>query len=107
MTDNIREQLELPQANYRKTDPETSKLAAEGVEARGIAATHRTMCLSAVESNQGCTAAEIAKLCHLERHVPSRRLPELRALGLVQNGPARTCTVQCTKSITWWTVKYT
>jgi len=99
------EQLELSWANYRTTDPETSKLAAIGVEEMGIAATHRAMCLRAVESNPGRTAAEIAVLCTLERHVPSRRLPELRALGLIRNGDARACTVQGTKAMTWWAVK--
>lgn len=62
---------------------------------------HRQMCLSQVKKEPGLTAAEIAVAVGLERHEPSRRLPELRKCGLVFNGGKRICTVQGTKSMIW------
>lgn len=89
-------------ARARKTDPGTSHEAAKNVERKGSAKAARLLCLAAVKERPGLTAAEVATACDLERHVPSRRLPELREAGLVENGPARPCTVTGNRSITWW-----
>lgn len=88
-------------AHARTTDPSTSHQAAAAAERRGVAAAHRLLCLAAVTREPGLTAAEIAERVGLERHKPSRRLPELRDDGLVVNGPARLCSVQGRLSITW------
>lgn len=88
-------------ANTRSTDPITSHQAARDAERRGVAAAHRLLCLAAVRREPGLTAAEIATRIGLERHKPSRRLPELRDDGLVINGPARPCSVQGRNSLTW------
>lgn len=85
----------------RKTDPSTSHQAARDVEASGRAKTQREACLAEVVRNPGQTAAEIAAALGIERHVPSRRLPELRAAGLVSNGEARRCRIVQRLSITW------
>lgn len=85
----------------RTTDPITSHQAARDAERRGVAAAHRLLCLAAVRREPGLTAAEIATRVGLERHKPSRRLPELRDDGLVINGPSRLCSVQGRPSITW------
>ena len=89
-------------ARSRNTDPDTSFRAALAVEESGRAATQRGLCLVAVLRRPGLTAAEIAAFIGLERHVPSRRLPELERACLVEKGPPRTCSVQGTKSLTWW-----
>lgn len=99
------EQLELSWANYRKTDPATSKTAAVNVEKLGIAATHREMLLRAVETGPGRTSGELAVACSLNRHEAARRLPELREIGLVRNGEARTCSALGTVGMTWWATK--
>ena len=91
-------------AHARNSDPSTSHAAAAAAERRGVAAAHRLLCLAAVTREPGLTAAEIATRVGLERHKPSRRLPELRDDGLVGNGPARLCSVQGTPSITWMPV---
>lgn len=88
-------------AHARHTDPSTSHAAAAAAERRGVAAAHRLLCLAAVTRGPGLTAAEIAERVGLERHKPSRRLPELRDDGLVVNGPPRLCSVQGRLSITW------
>lgn len=86
----------------RSTDPHTSREAAEKVTTSGTASAQRETCLRAVREEPGLTAAEIAARCGLERHVPSRRLPELRKAGLVRNGAARECRVMGTNCLTWW-----
>lgn len=91
-------------ARARKTDPRTSHEAAREAEASGRAATHRAICLEEVKKNPGRTAAEIAKETGLERHVPSRRLPELREAGLVKNVEIRVCRVTGRNSMTWYAV---
>lgn len=90
-----------PRALQRATDPETSRAAANLVENTGKAATHRAACLRRVNLYPGETAAEIAQATGLERHVPSRRLPELRDAGMVVPGAPRICKVQGTRSLTW------
>lgn len=86
----------------RSTDPATSRAAAAMMDATGAAAAHRELCLAEVRRNPGQTAAEIAQAVQLDRHEPSRRLPELRESGLVYNGLSRVCRVQGHRSMTWW-----
>lgn len=73
-------------AKARTKDPETSHLAAEKVESSGKGQTDRDICLALVKRHPGSTSAEIASMGRLDRYIPSRRLPELRELGLVING---------------------
>lgn len=89
-------------AKARATDPATSFDAAREVERSGKALAQRDICLARVRVRPGLTAAEIAEDTAQERHVPSRRLPELRARGRVVNGPARICTVMGSMSLTWY-----
>jgi predicted ArsR family transcriptional regulator len=89
------------QAKARRTDPATSLEAAKDMEATGKAHDQRTLCLERVRRYPGETAAEIASALRIERHIPSRRLPELREAGLVKNGSVRVCGVMGRKSLTW------
>lgn len=95
-------------AAARKTDPHTSRLAADGVEASGVASDQRAVCLACVRRHsEGITAAEVARETGLERHAPSRRLPELRDAGLVTNGMpprVRKCSVVGKRSMLWFPV---
>jgi hypothetical protein len=92
-------------ANSRQNDPVTSRMAASEAEKSGRAASHRAICLDSVMTYPGQTAAEIARRCSLERHVPSRRLPELRERGLVINGEPRACAVTGRMSMIWLPTK--
>jgi predicted ArsR family transcriptional regulator len=92
-------------AKCRRTDPVTSYQAAQTAEISGRAASHRAICLAQVNAHPGQTAAEIAFQSGLERHVPSRRLPELRERGLVINGKSRICTVTGRPSMIWLPAK--
>ena len=89
----------------RNTDPFTSHQAAREAEESGRAGAQREICLAEVLKNPGKTAAEIAAAVGLERHAPSRRLPELREDRLVKNGPGRICNVTGRMSLTWLPVK--
>jgi predicted ArsR family transcriptional regulator len=88
-------------ARARREDPATSHEAAQGVESSGKAHDQRSLCLERVKRCPGETAAEIAAALHIERHIPSRRLPELRDAGLVKNGTSRVCGVMGRQSMTW------
>ena len=91
-------------ARARNSDPSTSHDAATAMERSGIAAAHRQICLEAVRRKPGQTGAEIALAVGLERHEPSRRLPELRDAGLIENREVRFCSVRGRRSMTWYPV---
>lgn len=93
------------QARSRLTDPDTSREAAARIERSGVASDQRAQCLAQIERVPGMTAAEVAVALRMERHAPSRRLPELRAAGRVINGEPRICTVQNARSLTWFPTK--
>ena len=92
-------------ARARSSDPRSSYDAAQEVETSGVASDQRDLCLAAVRKQPGQTAAEIARETGLERHAPSRRLPELREFGLVENGDLRPCLATGRKSLTWFPAK--
>lgn len=88
----------------RTTDPVTSHLAAEQVTASGVAKAQRELCLAAVKELPGSTSAELAAAIDCERHIPARRLPELRDKGLVKNGAIRVCRITGSQCLTWWPI---
>lgn len=94
--------FDQPVALARSTDPATSYEAADKVESSGRAPRQRWRCLECLRRHPGATAAEIADYIGMERHMPSRRLPELRVAGDVYNGKARICSVTKNRSMTWW-----
>lgn len=94
--------LENTMARARNTDPFTSHEAAREAEASGCASGQRHTCFEDVMNRPGQTAAEIAVATGLERHVPSRRLPELRDAGLVENREVRVCRITGRNSMTWY-----
>ena len=89
-------------AQSRALDPATSRLAAAAIERTGRAEHQRRLCLDAIRRQPGMTTAEVAAVTGLERHAPSRRLPELRVDGLVDNGDPRPCSVMGRLSLTWF-----
>jgi len=85
--------------NYRNNDPPTSALAGRDMEASGSAKQQRAMCLDVVIQTPGLTAREIEDRLGIKAH---KRLPELRADGLICNGHIRTCTVSGRQAMTWY-----
>ena len=84
--------------NARHTDPLSSQLAGEAIEASGQASVQRQIALSAVKRHPGHTSRELAELCPLDRYQLARRLPEIAAL---KKGDLRHCTVGGILSVTW------
>lgn len=84
-----------------QTQDDCSMLLDDECAASQRAASQRHLCLLEVWKAPGRTATEIAAAAGLKRHVPSRRLPELRRAGHVQNGPARVCTITGRASLVW------
>ena len=84
--------------NYRNNDPPTSALAGRDMEVGGSAKQQRAMCLDVVIAMPGLTAREIEDRLGIKAH---KRLPELRADGLICNGRTRTCTVSGRQAMTW------
>lgn len=92
----------------------TSILARDKHEASGNAAKHRDLVQKLVANHPGSTAVELYMSQRrmsddqfLTRHEISRRLPELRAAGLVRNGDRRKCRVRDTLQMTWLPVEAT
>lgn len=87
----------------------TSLIARDKHEESGNAETNRRRVLSLVQRCDGSTAVELWSSQwptlpneQLTRHEISRRLPELRAAGLVHNGERRKCRVKLNLQMTWF-----
>ena len=97
----------IPTARARQSDPISSHMAAQIVESCGAADTQRANVLEYVREHPGQTSAEIAAGMGEQRHMPARRLPELRTAQLVRNGDVRMCAVSRRNGLTWWIVEAT
>jgi len=104
MTQLVFSNMDMPRA--RRTDPATSKAAAEHVDRTGLARRQCEIVFEAVKRWPGRTAQELAANHRhaggkMDRYDFGRRLPELRNHGLLRNGPARTCKVSGREAETW------
>ena len=78
---------------YRRTDPDTSRQAAEHVTAIGSRADHLKRIVAAVTARPGRTSAELAEDTGLERHEAARRTADAAQAGYIVRGPSKTCSV--------------
>lgn len=85
----------------RSTDPATSWDAAERITRSGRAAIQQATALLAVKTFPGCTSAELAAHCSLDRYQLARRLPELEERYQVRRGNARKCSATGYSAVTW------
>ncbi len=90
----------------RSTDPFTSVLAAESIEASGNrrrqkALVYVALCEFLKAHGRGATSAELASFRNWSRYMPARRLPDLESDGLVRRGDARRCEARGTTAIEW------
>lgn len=91
--------IETPAA--RRTDPESSHLAAEHITASGMRFSQQKQVADAVGRHRGHTSQELAELTGLDRYMLARRLPECETAGRVRKGPMRTCSVTGRKAHVW------
>ena len=90
----------------RNSDPATSHESAQRLRKSGKLNEQCAATLAALreyirEQGEMPTAAELAEHAGFDRYVSSRRLPDLREKGLVENGDARTCRVTGSRSLVW------
>src|SRR5690606_10155379 len=85
----------------RRTDPESSHLAAEHVTRSGARAHQQAQAVAAVRAYPGCTSFELATRTDLDRYMLARRLPECVTAGAVRKGPAKRCSVTGRQALTW------
>jgi hypothetical protein len=84
--------------NARHTDPVTSHLAGEAIEASGEAAFQRQQALAAVSLYPGLTSKELAHKTGLCRFMLARRLPEI---GTIEKGDIVKCSISKRACVTW------
>lgn len=86
----------------RRTDPESSHLAAEHVTRSGARAHQQAQAIAAVRAYPGMTSFELAMRTDLDRYMLARRLPEVVCAGLVRKGDSKRCSVTGRLALTWW-----
>lgn len=87
---------------FRRTDPTTSRQAAEHVTAIGSRADHLKRIVAAVQARPGRTSAELAEDTGLERHEAARRTADAAQAGYIVRGPSKTCSVGGRAAVTWF-----
>lgn len=85
----------------RRTDPESSKAAAEDITESGLRAHQQAEVLRLVRAHPKHTSLELAQHGSLDRYAIARRLPELERAGLVRRGEIRPCSVGARPALTW------
>ncbi len=87
---------------FRTIDPESSKLAAEAMQASGLDSVQKQEILEILISHRSCmTARELDVALEAERYTASKRLPELEKAGLIHRVGNRPCSVTGRNAITW------
>lgn len=95
--------VETPAA--RRSDPETSHLAAEEITRSGARGHQQSQVIAAVRAFPGCTSFELAMKTDLERYMVARRLPECVTASAVYKGEPKHCPVTGKLALTWWPTK--
>ena len=84
----------------RRRDPVTSHESAREITRSGRRARQQHAVLTLVRQHPGHTSHELSRY-GIDRYTLARRLPELRAAGLVVSGEVRECTVTGKRALTW------
>lgn len=92
--------VETPAA--RRSDPESSHLAAEEITRSGRRGQQQAQAIAAVRAFPGCTSFELAMRTDIDRYILARRLPECVTAGAVRKGEQRTCSVTGRQALTWY-----
>ena len=105
--DYLRQRWKIVKGTFRlsrRSDPETSSMAAESITQRGKRAAHVALIVAAICADPGKTSAELGEIVHLDRVEAARRTSDAMADGLIEQGPKRPCTVCHSSCVTWWPV---
>jgi len=85
-----------------RTDPDTSREAAERLRTSGKLTGQRKAVLEALHECDGSTHGELGAFMGVHWLTPARRLPELARVGLARRGEPRVCRVKGSKCTSWW-----
>lgn len=89
-------------ARARRSDPESSHIAAREVTRSGATAHQQRQAVAAVRQWPGSTSRELAEHAQMDRYALARRLPEAERAGLIVRGPMRECSISGRETLTWW-----
>lgn len=95
--------MEIRTPASRRTDPETSALAEEEINASGSRKSQQELVFRLVDQRPGHTAQELAQHTHLDRYQIQKRLSEMTGLK-IRRGDAKKCSVTDRKASTWYTL---
>jgi hypothetical protein len=85
----------------RKTDPSTSRMAAEEMVGSGKIGKQEQIILDGIIHHPGLTAAELADYIPLRHDQTHKRLRGMVRKGLLVEGPIRLCRKHWTMMTTW------
>ena len=85
----------------RKTDPSTSKSAANRADIAGQAKDVLLGLKAATSGRTVGTSAELASMMGVDRYLTARRLPDLAGKGLAHRCGKAVCTINNTQAVTW------
>lgn len=87
---------------YRRSDPATSRIAAEKHAGKRVTNTQRVA--DAVTQWPGRTSHELSEASGMDYHEVARRTSDAAKKGLIQRGAARECRVSGNRATAWWPV---
>lgn len=89
-----------PHTAYRRTDPDTSRAAAE--QHTGARVTNTQRVAEAVERWPGRTSHELSEASGMDYHEVARRTSDAARKGLIVRGASRECRVSGNRATAWW-----
>jgi len=84
-----------------RNDAVSSFKAADRHKASDNWSKQRQAVLKALQTLVCATAKEISEFSGIDRYIVSRKLPDLRRAGVVENGKPRKCRILKKKTLTW------
>ena len=88
----------------RRDNPITSYGAEASINAGGSRQTQCRYILDTVKETEGRVAGEIGEATGYGMHITSRRLADLKNLGLIRQGVPRVWEGSGRRQVTWWPV---
>jgi len=88
----------------RRDNPLTSYKAEASINEDGSRRTQCRYILDAVRATEGRVAGEIAEVTGYGMHITSRRLSDLKNIGLIRQGLPRIWEISGRHQVTWWPV---
>src|SRR5690348_8790511 len=92
--------VETPAA--RRSDPESSHLAAEEITRSGKRGQQQAQTIAAVRAFPGSTTFELAMRTDIDRYVLARRASECETGGAIRRGEIKRCSVSGRMALTWF-----